>query len=72
MHDMNDPLKVERQRCQEMTEIHVEDHNVRVSTDLTAAEQAVLSIFRKYLMPPGKMLCLGSADVASNQQSIAS
>ncbi len=30
---------------------------------LSTAERAVLSIFRKYLMTPGKMLCLGSSDL---------
>ena len=30
---------------------------------LSTAERALLSIFRKYLMTPGEMLCLGSSDL---------
>lgn len=32
---------------------------------LSPPEKRVLSLFRRYLMTPGKMLCLGSADLAT-------
>jgi len=30
---------------------------------LSQAEHSVLSVFRKYLMTPGKMLCIGGSDL---------
>jgi len=70
MNDMSNPLQVERQRSKKMSEKDVDNRNATMNTHLTAAEKAVLSIFRKYLMTPGKMLCLGSADLAAHHQSI--
>lgn len=40
-------------------------------SSLSADEQAVLREFRKYLMTPGKMLCLASADVKKFESSLA-
>lgn len=32
-------------------------------SSLSSAEHSVLSVFRKYLMTPGKMLCIGKPDL---------
>ncbi|MHB8898335.1 MAG: hypothetical protein ACYC6Y_06270, partial [Thermoguttaceae bacterium] len=39
---------------------------------LSLTEQAVLGVFRKYLMSPGKMLCFSNADLQSYRGSLAS
>lgn len=39
------------------------EENIGSPLALPPAEQAVLEVFRKYLMPPGQMLCLGSSDL---------
>ncbi len=38
---------------------------------LSPAERAVLSVFRNYLMTPGKMLCLGSSDLSTYNEPLA-
>ena len=38
---------------------------------LSSSEQAVLAVFRKYLMLPGKMLCLSKADLESFSRPLA-
>lgn len=38
---------------------------------LSPAEHAVLSVFRKYLMTPGKMLCFAGAELESFGEPLA-
>jgi hypothetical protein len=40
-------------------------------TSLSAAEQDVLSAFRKYLMTPGKMLCFGAPEMETLSAPLA-
>ncbi|MEQ8667697.1 MAG: hypothetical protein RIC12_00905 [Pirellulales bacterium] len=40
-------------------------------SSLTLAEQSVLSVFRNYLMTPGKMLCLGSSDLEAYKPALS-
>jgi hypothetical protein len=42
-----------------------------LQSSLSVAEQSVLGVFRKYLMLPGKMLCLTSVDVETFKLPLA-
>jgi hypothetical protein len=37
----------------------------KLPTELSPAENSVLSVFRKYLMTPGKMLCFSGPELES-------
>ena len=37
----------------------------------TAEEHSILNVFRKYLMTPGEMLCIGNPDLNRYAQSLA-
>ena len=51
-----------------------EGSELRESTEpqilLSQSEQAVLSVFRRYLMSPGKMLCFSNPQLASFTESL--
>lgn len=39
--------------------------------ELSLSEQAVLNVFRKFLMSPGKMLCLSHSELESYDESLS-
>ncbi len=40
------------------------------SLQLSAGEVNILAVFRKYLMTPGRMLCLNNTDIGSMKRSL--
>ena len=60
-----------RAKRKQQSEDAESDGSEESSSPLSPAEHAVLSVFRKYLMIPGKMLCFNNADLESFARPLA-